>query len=140
MSKTYGYNTRIKINGQPYRVSAGRTQMRADTHDVSDTESTPSAYDGSPRRERGPGLGEAELTLTAFSDPSIGIHVAPYNIRIQQRVPLIEIYGDGEDEEPDVFRDTLIDDVSKDPVGDPQQPNRISFHGFCQDFSEAGTT
>lgn len=138
--KTYGYNTASRINGIAYRIATGRMQYRADTHDVTDTEFQGGGTTGTdPRRDRGIGLGEAELTLTAFLDPTVAMHVAPLNIRIQQHIPLILIYANGLSAPPDVFGSTLIDDVTKDPVGDPQQPNRVSFHGFSGLFSEAGT-
>jgi hypothetical protein len=139
MAKTYGYDTAVRVNTDfPYRIATGTLQYRSDTHDVTDTEgATGPGGAAEPRRERGIGLGEAELTLTAFLDPAVGLHVAPYNFRIQQIVPLIEIYAGGLGNTPDLFRDVLIDDVRKDPVGDPQQPNRVTIHGFCQKFLEA---
>lgn len=140
MGKTYGYNTAARLNGVAYRIATGRMQYRADTHDITDTEAPGGGLNGTdPRRERGPGLGEAELTLTAFLDPGVAMHVPPLNIRIQQTIPLILIYANGLANAPDVFGSTLIDDVTKDPIGDPNQPNRVSFHGFSPMFNEAGT-
>jgi hypothetical protein len=128
------------LNGVAYRIATGRMQYRSDTHDVTDTEFPGGGASGKdPRRDRGVGLGEAELTLTAFLDPAVALHIPPLNIRIQQTIPLVLIYANGLDNAPDVFGNVLVDDVTKDPVGDPQQPNRVSFHGFSGFFNEAGT-
>lgn len=144
MAKTYGYNTAVRINGTPYRIATARVQYRSETHDVTSTEFT--GGDGlttdteRPRRERGVGLGECEVTMTAFLDPTIAVHVAPLDIRIQSTIDEILIYPSGLDHDPDTITDLLVDDVTKDPVGDPQQPNKITFHGFSGSFDEAGVT
>jgi hypothetical protein len=146
VAKTYGYNTACRINGLPYRIATGSVGYRADTHDVTDTEfpggySSTDATSGNsaPRRDRGIGLGEAEVRLTAFLDPTVNLHVSPLNIRIQTTIKKIEIYAAGLSFAPDVLKNCLVDDVAKDPVGDPQQPNRVTFHAFCGAFYEAGT-
>jgi hypothetical protein len=145
MAKTYGYNTVMRIvtdtGDFPYRIATGRVQYRSDTHDVTDTEFPGGGPDGSaPRRDRGIGLGEAEITVTAFLDPTVAMHVAPLNIRIQSRIKQISIWPGGVDFDPDILTDCLVDDVTKDPIGDPQQPNRVSFHAFCGNFQEPGVT
>jgi hypothetical protein len=142
--KTYGYNTVMRITTPegvlPYRIATARVQYRADTHDVTDTEFPGGGPDGTaPRRDRGIGLGEAEITCTAFLDPDVGMHVPPYNIRIQEYLDEIDIYAGGLEDDPDILTDCLIDDVTKDPIGDPQQPNRVTFHAFCGNFIEPGT-
>jgi len=137
MSKTYGYNTAIRINGVAYRVNTGSVRDHCDTHDVTQTEGYFDS-NGNPKRERGVGLGEAEISMSAFLDPEIALHVSPLNIRSQMRIALIEVYANGLDQDPDVFTDTLIDDVDKNPIGDPNQPNKVTFHGFCEEYIPAG--
>lgn len=136
MSRTIGWISKMEFNGISVGVAGGSLEDKGDTHDVTDTQSNSDATNR-PVRERAGGIGEIEINATMFSKTEINPHAAPINIRRNQVIPIIQCWLNGYTGLPYTLLNVLIDDV-KSEGWDPNQPNKVSFHGYCGNYAYPG--